>query len=98
VIDPRHYHVEVDNEFVRVLRVEIGPHEKVAMHKHPDTKAVLVHLTDQYMRLWRADGTSELSKHPAKQVRWVEAGGAHQDENLSDTPLRFIRIELKLAR
>jgi len=27
----------------------------------------------------------------------VEPGAAHQDENLSDQPLRFIRIELKLA-
>jgi quercetin dioxygenase-like cupin family protein len=98
VVDPRHYHVEIDNEFVRVLRVEIGPHEKLAMHKHPDTKAVLVQLTDQNLQLWRADGTSDLSKHPAKEARWVESAGAHQDENLSDTQLRFVRIELKLAR
>jgi hypothetical protein len=27
----------------------------------------------------------------------VEPGAAHQDENLSDKPLKFIRIELKLA-
>jgi len=25
----------------------------------------------------------------------VEPGPAHQDENLSDAPLRFIRVELK---
>jgi len=98
LVDPQHYHVEIDNEYVRVLRVTIAHHEKLALHKHPDTKAVLVHLTDQNMRLWRADGTMSESKYAAKQVRWVESAGAHQDENVSDLPLRFIRIELKLAR
>jgi oxalate decarboxylase/phosphoglucose isomerase-like protein (cupin superfamily) len=54
-------------------------------------------LTDQNMRLTLADGTTRASRYAAKQVRWVEPGGAHQDENLSDAPLSFIRIELKLA-
>lgn len=97
VIDPQHYHVELDNEFVRVLRVTIGPHEKLKLHKHPDTGAVLVHLSDQNMRLTMADGTTRESRYPAKTVRWVEPGAAHQDENVSDEPLRFIRVELKLA-
>ncbi len=97
VVDPQHYHVELENEYVRVIRVSIGPHEKLLLHKHPDTGAVLVHLTDQNMRLTLSDGTTRDSRYPAKQVRWVEPGAAHQDENLSDTPLRFIRIELKLA-
>jgi quercetin dioxygenase-like cupin family protein len=97
VVDPQHYHVELENEYVRVIRVTIGPHEKLRLHKHPDTGAVLVHLTDQNMRLTLADGTTRASRYAAKQVRWVEPGGAHQDENLSDAPLSFIRIELKLA-
>ena len=96
-IDPQHYHVEFENEYVRVIRVSIGPHEKLAMHKHPDTGAVLVQLTDQNLRLTQADGTTHDSKYAAKQVRWVGPGIAHQDENLSDAPLKFIRIELKLA-
>jgi oxalate decarboxylase/phosphoglucose isomerase-like protein (cupin superfamily) len=45
-----------------------------------------------------ADGTVRNSRYAAKQVRWVEPGVAHQDENLSDAPLRFIRIELKFAK
>ena len=98
LVDPEHYRVEVDNEYVRVLRVTIGPHEKLKLHRHPDTKAVLIHLTDQNMRITSPDGAQRASKYAAKQVRWVESAGAHQDENLNDTPLRFIRIELKQAR
>jgi quercetin dioxygenase-like cupin family protein len=97
VVDPQHYHVELENEYVRVLRVSVGPHEKLLMHTHPDSGAVLVHLTDQNMRLTFADGTIRESKYAARQVRWVEPGSAHRDENLSGTPLKFIRVELKLA-
>jgi quercetin dioxygenase-like cupin family protein len=98
VVDPQHYHVVLENEYVRVIRVSIGPHEKLRLHKHPDTGAVLVHLTDQNMRLTLAAGTIRDSRYPAKQVRWVGPGAAHQDENLTDTQLSFIRIELKLAK
>jgi len=97
VVDSQHYHVELENEYVRVIRVSIGPHEKLQMHTHPKTAAILVHLTDQNMRLTMSDGSIRASQYKAKQVRWVEPGIAHQDENLSDTPLQFIRIELKLA-
>jgi len=97
-VDPQHYHVEFENEFVRVIRVSIAPHEKLRVHTHPDTGAVLVHLTDQNMRLTLSDGTVRSSNYHAKQVRWVDPGTAHQDENLSNAPLKFIRIELKLAR
>ena len=97
VVDPKHYHVEFENEYARVLRVSIGPHEKLARHTHPQTGAVLVHLTDQNLRLTLDDGTTRESRYREGQVRWVAPASAHQDENLSDTPLRFIRIELKLA-
>jgi quercetin dioxygenase-like cupin family protein len=96
-IDPMHYHVEFENDYVRVLRVSIGPHEKLALHTHPPTGAVLVHLTDQHLRLTLANGTVRESRYAAGQIHWTDAGPAHQDENLSDTPLRFIRVELKHA-
>ena len=97
VVDPKHYHVELENEYVRVLRVTIGPHEKLSLHKHPNTAAVLVHLTDQHLRLTEADGRAHESNYAAGQIHWAPAGQAHQDENLNDTPLRFIRVELKKA-
>lgn len=97
LVDPKHYHVELENEYVRVLRVTIGPHEKLALHKHPDTGAVLVHLTDQNLRLTSANGTVRESRYEAGQIHWAAPAAAHQDENLSDQPLRFIRVELKKA-
>ena len=40
-VDPKHYKVEVENEKVRVLRVNYKAHEKSVMHSHPDNVADL---------------------------------------------------------
>ena len=34
-VDPKHYRVEFENEHVRVVRINYGPHEKSVMHYHP---------------------------------------------------------------
>ncbi len=80
-----------------MIRVSIGPHEKLMMHTHPAMGAVLVHLTDQKIRIRLADGTTRDSNYSAKQVNWVDLVSAHQDENLGDATAKFIRVELKLA-
>jgi oxalate decarboxylase/phosphoglucose isomerase-like protein (cupin superfamily) len=67
------------------------------MHTHPQTGAVLVQLTDQNLRLTTSDGTARISHYARGEVRWVGPGAAHQDENLSEAPLKFIRVELKSA-
>ena len=40
----------MENEWIRAIRVTVGPHEKLKMHKHPATGAVVVYLSDQDMR------------------------------------------------
>jgi beta-alanine degradation protein BauB len=97
-IDPVHYHVLLENEWIRAIALTVGPHEKLKMHKHPATGAVIVHLTDQDMRQYHADGTSRESRYKAGTVRWAEPDAAHQDENLGDKPIRLIRVEIKQAQ
>jgi mannose-6-phosphate isomerase-like protein (cupin superfamily) len=45
-VDPRHYQVALENEFVRVLRVHLGPGEKSARHEHILNRVVF-YLNDQ---------------------------------------------------
>lgn len=97
-VDPAHYRVLAENQWVRAIALTVGPHEKLKMHKHPATGAVVVYLTDQDMRQYHADGTSRESHYKAGTVRWVEPDAAHQDENLGDKPFRLVRIELKQAQ
>ncbi len=98
VTDPKHFQVEVDNQYVRVIREKIGPHEKLAMLKHPDTKSVIAYLTDVNLKVVDGAGKASTESHKAKQVVFFDASGAHSEENLSAAPVELIRVELKQAR
>lgn len=78
---------EIDNAWVRVLRVKQAPREKSPAQQHPD--AVSVYLTDTRQRV---NGTE--SSHKARDVAWLKAGN-YAEENLSDQPLEYVLVELK---
>ena len=63
--------VEIDNAWVRVLRVKLPPHAKIAMHQHPAT--VTVFLTDIYEKITAADGTVRNLDRKAGEVDFNEA-------------------------
>lgn len=84
--------VEIDNPWVRVVRVKAGPHEKIPMHEHP--ASVLVCLTDIHERMTSPDGKSQEIRRKAGDVAYREAM-KHAEENLSDQPLEAVVVELK---
>jgi len=86
------YKAEIENNWVRVLRVKRGPHAKAPMHAHP--ASVIVFLTDHHQRITGADGKSQEVTHKAGDVSYTEAV-KHSEENLSDHPLEAVVIELK---
>jgi len=98
VTDAKHFHVEFENEYARVIRVHAGPRETLSMHKHPDTKSVIVYLTDYNFKATDKGGKSSQHSYKAKQVRFVDVAAAHQEENLNNSPMELIRVELKQAR
>lgn len=91
-VDPKHYKVVFENDRVRVLKIHYGPHEKSVMHSHPD--GVVTFLTDERVKFNKADGTSQESSGKAGDTMWTPAG-THLPENLGDTPLEGILVELK---
>jgi len=98
IVDPKHYHVEFENEMVRAIRFPMEPHDKTLMHTHPSTGAVIVALTNQNTRQTLADGTAREIRHKAGEAWWGAPNVAHQDENAGDTRAVVIRVELKQAR
>ena len=86
------YKAEIENNWVRVLRVKRGPHAKAPMHAHP--ASVIVFLTDYHQRITGADGKPQEVTHKAGDVSYTEAV-KHSEENLSDHPLEAVVIELK---
>ncbi len=86
------YKVEIDNAWVRVLRVKHPPHAKIALHEHPATVAVF--LTDIHEKITAADGTVRNLDRKAGEVGFNEAN-KHAEENVSGQPLEAVIIELK---
>ena len=79
-VDKKHYKVEFENEFVRVLRVHYDAHEKGETHEHILNR-VVVYLNDQ-------PGAK------ADDVR-VSGAATHAEENASGQPADRIAVELK---
>jgi quercetin dioxygenase-like cupin family protein len=90
--EPSHFKVIFENEQVRVLRVNYGPHEKSAMHEHPGN--VVIAVTDTHVKITLADGkTTEATKKAGES--WWQDAAKHTTENMSDKPLEVIQVELK---
>ena len=91
-VSPKDYKLEIENDWVRVLRVKRGPHEKTPMHEHP--ASVVVHLTDYHQRITGADGKVQEVRRKAGEVSYTDAV-KHAEENLSDQPSEAVVVELK---
>ncbi|HEY0347255.1 MAG TPA: cupin domain-containing protein [Pyrinomonadaceae bacterium] len=94
-VDPKHYKVEFENRTVRVLRVKYGPHEKSVMHRHPN--AVAIFQSDGRVKFTYPGGKSEERDMKAGQAIWTPAT-RHLPENLSDTDMEVILIEMKTRK
>jgi len=93
VADPKHYAVDRENDSVRVVRIQYGPHERSVMHDHA-RDGLLVYLTDHRVRFTYPDGSSEEVSVKAGQTAWATAG-THLPENLEDEPLELLYVEIK---
>ena len=91
-VDPKHYKVEFENDKIRVLRVNYGPHEKSVMHSHPETLAVF--LTDGQAKFNMPDGTTVDAPVKAGSIQH-EAATKHLPENVGDAPFEVIVVEIK---
>jgi quercetin dioxygenase-like cupin family protein len=91
-VDPKHYKVEFENDQVRVLRINYGPHEKSVMHQHPDSIAIA--MNDMTLRFTTPDGKTQDVTYKAGQSMWAPAG-THLPENTGDKPMEVVLVELK---
>jgi hypothetical protein len=79
-VDPQHYKVDFENEFVRVLRVHFGAGEKGATHEHILNRVVF-YVNDQ-------------PNAKADDVR-MSGAATHAEANDSASPADRIAVELK---
>jgi len=94
-VDAKHYKVEFENDQVRVLRINYGPHEKGVMHSHPP--GVVVFMTDGHGKFTFPGGKSQDVVFKAGTVEWSDAT-THLPENLGDKGFEVIQVELKTKK
>ena len=92
-VAPGAYTIELENEWVRVLRLKLAPREATAVHVHSAVVAVL--LTDARVNVTQADGTAQPITRQAGDVLYQAGMPPHSEQNLSDQPLEVVVVELK---
>jgi len=97
VEDPEHYHLEFENEFVRVIRCRIPARDKVKMHNHP-LGSVIIFMTDQNLHQTLESGKTEEAHNKAGHVLWANGSQSqHMGENVTDQMYEYIRVDIKAA-
>ena len=90
---PGAYTIELENQWVRVLRLKLAPRETTAVHVHPNIVGVL--LTDVQVTVTNADSTTQQLVRKAGEVLYRPGMPAHSEQNMSDQPLEAVLVELK---
>ena len=97
VVDPEHYKLEFENEYVRVIRCRIPPHDQVKMHNHP-VGSVTILLTDQHLHQTLEDGTKQEANNNAGRATWGNGTQRrHMGLNYTDQPYEYVRVDIKAA-
>ena len=97
---PDSYKVELDNAYVRVVRVHYDAGAKLPAHTHPGGTTAYVYLNDSDGIVYRHVGgmSSVINRAPVKAGAMRLSTGMeerHEVENTSTTPSDFLRIQLK---
>ncbi len=91
-VEPKHYQLAFENEWVQVVNVHYGPHDKSVMHDHPG--GVVVVLTEGHLKFTDQNGrTREVYAKPGES-RWYPPF-KHKVENLGDTTYNAVYIGIK---
>jgi len=94
-VEPTHYRLAFENEYVQVVNVHYGPQEKSGLHAHPG--GVVVVLTAGHLKFTDENGkTQEVSAKPG-EARWFPPF-KHKVENLGTTSYNAIYIGIKNKR
>lgn len=91
-VEAKHYKLAFENEYVQVVDVHYGPHEKSGLHDHPG--GVVVVLTAGHLRFTDQNGKSQEVFAKAGESRWFPPF-KHKVENLGDTSYDAVYIGIK---
>jgi len=91
-IEPTHYKLAFENEWVQVVNIHYGPHEKSRLHQHPG--GVVVVLTEGHLKFTDQHGKVQEVRANPGESRWFPPF-RHRVENLGDTPYNAVYVGIK---
>jgi beta-alanine degradation protein BauB len=94
-VEPTHYKLAFENEYVQVVNVHYGPHEKSSLHAHMG--GVVVVLTAGHLRFTDENGKIQEVFAKPGDPRWFPPF-KHRVENLGDTSYNAVYIGIKSKR
>lgn len=92
---PANFRLLLENEHVRVLEYTLQPGEKDQAHTHPPKVSYV--LSGGSIQISTEDGKSFLADESAGQAMWSGAIGKHFVENVGQTPVKILLVEVKSA-
>jgi beta-alanine degradation protein BauB len=91
-VEPKHYHLDFENDRVQVVSIHYGPHEKSTMHDHPG--GVVVVITSGHLKFTDEKGkVTEVFAKPG-EARWF-APFKHTVENVGGTAYNAVYVGMK---
>ena len=90
--------IELENPWLRVVRVHYAPHEKTAVHEHPPAPTIYVYVTDGGRLHIGHEGEETVTRPPVKAggIRYQKAVyEVHWVEEMDGVESQYIRLELK---
>jgi len=93
VVSPDMYTVLLENDHVRVVRYVIQPGERDNWHTHPPKVSYVA--SGGKLRITIDGGESFEVTEETGHTSWMSALGRHFAENIGDTPVSVILVEVK---
>jgi len=90
-----HNKILMEDQDVRVIQNTLAPGEKDALHTHPHGWYYVV--KPGKMKVLFADGTEAIWEAKEGEGGWIKARAAHTSENVGDTTLVYVLVEVKSA-
>jgi hypothetical protein len=98
---PHHHTLLFENEFVRVLDTLVPPGQTVPLHTHRWPSALYILNWSDFIRRDAQGGTvidsRTIPKVPAHSALWSPSLPPHTLENIGNTELHAISVELKIV-
>jgi hypothetical protein len=88
-----HHHLALQNEYVKVFKVEVSPGDSIVLHRH-DQDTVAIAIGEQLVTVGIPGKPDVHQKNADAQVRLQRGGYMHSTRVDGDTPYHTVAVEL----